>query len=214
MKKHSSSATPISTMQTVKPPHELFEDCWLKIMQGTQSRKSNYHSMCLSYIANQRPRSIMMIPRRVDLGRHIIYTHTDYRSTKIQHLQNNPHVAIVFWCRENKTQIAIEATCKILYNNANTQEAWTNMRNMSKMCYCADISPGTETESMSSSFSREQWQHREKIANTDFPYQNFSILALHATKVERLFLSAHGHNKIVFSKTGSSNDWTHQWKAP
>ncbi|MEC8882871.1 MAG: pyridoxamine 5'-phosphate oxidase family protein [Pseudomonadota bacterium] len=197
-------------------PMQILEDCWKKIKEGIRSRKSNYHTMSLHYSSDKTPRSIMMIPRRIDLEQHILYCHTDNRSPKVIHLKKNPSVSLLFWCREKRTQIQIQSKCQILHNTEENKKTWDTMQNMSKVCYASDIKPGTECVELCSGFSEEQWENRNDISKTAYAYNNFAILKLHILQVERLFLNAGGHNKIVFIKdfTKKNEQWTHRWKAP
>ena len=200
--------------KTNTSPKILLSECWNLIELGIQSRKSNYHTMSLHYIANGKPKSINLIPRKLDKVSHQINCHTDYRSQKIKHLQKSPSVCGLFWCRDNKIQITIEATVSIVHNTDTTQAIWNNMRHMSKICYCSDIKPSTKTTSLSTGFTKEGWAQRNQVANTPAPYNNFSILQMNINSLERLHLSANGHSKIRFFLNQETQAWTHQWLTP
>lgn len=200
----------------INEPMQILEDCWQKITEGIRSRKSNYHTMSLHYLRDNTPRSVIMIPRRINLEQHILYCHTDNRSTKIDHLKKNPRVCLLFWCREKKTQIQLQAKCRVLHNTEENKKAWDRMQNMSKVCYASDIKPGSKTSEICSGFSKEQWENRNEISQSAFAYNNFSILELQIIRVERLFLNVSGHNRIVFVKdfTKEKDKWSHSWVSP
>ena len=197
-------------------PSEILKECWKNIQEGIQSRKSNYHTMSLHYLGDNTPRSTIMIPRKINLDQCILYTHTDYRSPKITHLKKRPKVCILFWCKEKKTQLVIEATCQVLHKTDQNKDTWHNMQNMSKVCYAADIAPSTNTPKLSTGFTEKQWINRNKIALSSYAYDNFAILALHIQQIERLHLCVTGHTKIVFTKDGSEKiiKWNPMWKSP
>ena len=199
---------------TEKTPEELLNQCWTLIKHGIQSRRSNYHSMSVHYITSTNtPRSVIMIPRSFDEKEHTLRTHTDFRSPKVQHLKSNPNVSLLFWCREQKTQMILTGKATIAHTNHLTKATWDTMQNMSKVCYCADIAPGTQTMSSSNGFSTEQWQNRKDIVDTEFAYNNFAMVCVKIASVERLDLSASGHQKIIF-RTTEHKDWTHEWISP
>ena len=197
-------------------PMQILEDCWQKIEEGIRSRKSNYHTMSLHYSSGDTPRSIMMIPRRIDLDQYNLYCHTDNRSEKVAHLKENPRVCLLFWCREKKTQIQLQAKCQILNRTKDNERAWKKMQSMSKICYASDIVPGTETTEICTGFSKKQWENRNDISQSAFAYNNFSMLKLKVLRVERLFLNVGGHNRIIFIRdfTNEAAQWHHTWKAP
>lgn len=200
--------------KTTTSPETLLLECWNFIEMGIQSRKSNYHIMSLHYIADGHPKSINLIPRKLNKASHQINCHTDYRSQKIKHLQKNPAVCGLFWCRDNKVQIVIEGTINILHKTEATKAIWDNMRHMSKICYCSDINPSTKTSSLSTGFTKKGWEQRNQVAETVTPYNNFSVLQMSINSLERLHLSANGHSKIRFHLNKQSNAWTHQWLTP
>lgn len=204
----------MDTQTPQETPKKLLNQCWTLIKHGIQARQSNYHTMSVHYITSTNiPRSVIMIPRSFDDKKHILRTHTDFRSPKVQHLKNNPHVSLLFWCREQKTQMILTGKVTIAHTNHLTKSTWKNMQNMSKVCYCADIAPGTQTMSPSSGFSLEQWQNRKTIVDTEFAYNNFAMVCVDISSVERLDLSASGHQKIIFRIT-EQKDWTHEWLSP
>ena len=200
-------------------PKDRLAYCWSLITKGIKDRRSNYHAAYVSYIADGKPRSATMVPRKLDTNRHVLNCHTDYRSTKIQHIQKNNQVCILFWCREQKTQLRLNANVTIQHANAVTAEAWQQMQPMSRVCYSADIAPDTQTADICSGFTDQQWDERQEIANGPYGYQNFAILEMAIDCVECLDLSVNGHQRIRFQRsddgTGDGTDaWHHHWLAP
>ena len=189
------------------------EDCWQLIHDGVKSRKSNYHTMTLGYLANNQPRCINVIPRKLCTDGAIIHFHTDIRSEKTQHLRQHPTVSCLFWCRLTKIQLSLTAEATVRHNDPLTLDAWQNMRQMSKICYCADISPNTATAQRSTGFTPDAWSQRHQIAETMKPYEHFSIIQLHVKRIERLHLSASGHDRASFTRT-KDKQWERQWHAP
>ena len=189
-------------------------DCWQRIALGTTSRKSNYHIMGFHYMAANLPRSVNVIPRTFCPETHTLNIHTDQRSSKITHLQTAPEISGLFWCRIEKVQLSINATAHVQYHNDITQKAWSQMNAMSKVCYCADFPPGTPTDASHNGFTQEGWKNRHMNAETTEPYQHFAIIQLQIHSIERLHLSANGHDRILFNKDPETNQWTHQWLTP
>lgn len=211
-KKNSTHRPPAPT-----EPTTLLKQTWALIQTGIDKRHSNYHTTYMSYIAENTPRSAALIPRHLDLQQFTLNCHTDFRSGKIKHLNNNNSVCLLFWCREHKTQLRVNGRAQIQHNNALTRSIWDSMQQMSKVCYAADIAPSTETGTASSGFTESQWDHRQTICNSDETYKNFAILEIHIEVIERLDLRVTGHQKIRFYKQANSSagtTWTHQWLSP
>lgn len=187
--------------------------CWELIQEGIASRKSNYHTMTLGYLSNNYPRCINLIPRKLCEKDAIINVHTDIRSQKVAHLKNQPHVSCLFWCKYKKIQLSLSGVAKLRHRDELTLETWKSMRQMSKICYCADIPPSSKSSERTTGFTEKTWEDRQIIAETMHPYDNFAIVQIHIRSVERLYLSASGHEKIKFT-LGPDNHWTHQWLAP
>ena len=182
--------------------------------QGVSSRKNQYHSLYFSYIANTKPQTTTMVPRKINPLTGKLNCHTDIRSRKIECLKKNPNVALLLWCRDQKTQLRMNGTVEIHHQDDTAKAIWNSVRPMSKVCYCADIAPSTQSSEQTSGFSTNQWLKRHDIIETDFAYMHFAILSIQLEEIERLDLSAAGHFKIQFHRDEGKNTWTHQWLAP
>ena len=198
-------------------PDDVLAHTWHLIQTGIKDRHHNYHTTFLSYIANNTPVSAALVPRKLDTTQYILQCHTDSRSSKIMHLQKNKAACLLFWCRQQKTQIRLQGAVTIQHKNPLTETIWEQVKPMSRACYAADIAPNTKTDSPTSGFTESQWDNRQTQCNTPFAYAHFAILQVHIEQIERLDLRVTGHQKIQFVRHKSAQDeitWRHQWLAP
>jgi hypothetical protein len=88
------------------------------------------------------------------------------------------------------------------------------MKDMSKVCYSADVAPSTPVAERSIGFTENQWNNRQAIIHTESTFKNFAILECQILSLERLHLSASGHDRIQYTRNPETKTWQHQWLAP
>ena len=102
----------------------LWTKNWLSSEQGEKGVKFSTYATLATISADETPHTrIVQIFDTQDYGL-TFFTHK--HSNKVQHIQNNPHVALNFWLPQTKRQISIEGQLHPL-PNPYLEETWQKM---------------------------------------------------------------------------------------
>lgn len=158
---------------------------WQKLEQGAHSRHSDYHSMCICYPQpGQAPGSATVILRDIDHDKRSLYFHTDYRSNKIQHMQDEP-VSGVFYSKQDKLQLRFIGRSRIHHANELTQQRWDQMQPISYECYRQTGTPGTTIA-----------DEDHAPVSLERAYHNFCVAEIALESIDILNLTAAGHQRV------------------
>ena len=78
-------------------PFQIIKSEWRNINLGIQKAKHDYHSFVFSTVSKNSPDSRTVILRDFDEHKPAIWFHSDRRSKKILHLEENENVFALFY---------------------------------------------------------------------------------------------------------------------
>ena len=94
-------------------PFQIIKSEWKNINLGIRKAKHDYHSFVFSTVSKNSPESRTVILRDFDEHKKAIWFHSDRRSKKILHLEENKNVSALFYDKSRKVQLRISGLAKI-----------------------------------------------------------------------------------------------------
>ena len=176
------------------------------ISDGVNNSKSLFHTPVLSTFINNTISTRTVVLREFNAKKRILRFHTDSRSGKIEELKENSISSIHGYDPDLKVQIRLKGKTSIHVDNEISKKAWTQSREMSKMCYSIKDSPGKKIS------SPEPFDLVKEEINIELGYENFADLLFCYDSLEFLFLKGAGHRRSLFN--WSSNQLKSSWLIP
>ena len=176
------------------------------LANGVTDSKSLFHTPAVSLIEQDTIKNRTMVLREFSPNERMLRFHTDYRSSKINQINVNANTSVHIYDPSEKTQIKLEGTAKLHYQDTVTQKAWKNSKEMSKACYSVPLPPGTEVDDPT------LCDIEPKGLVLKDGYQNFAVLIFTFQHLEYLYLQASGHRRAKF--IWQDGDLASSWLAP
>ena len=186
---------------------EVLNAAWSLIKEGVRDRRSSFHLPTVASISSDGlPTMRTVVLRGVDVTNRVLRFHTDSRSAKFSELSSHPRIALHFYDASIKTQIRLDATAKLHFEDPLAVAAWEASRPFSRLCYAADIGPGVEVASPPAAPTLNDTE-------TDSGFGNFCLVIAVVHHLEWLHLAAAGHQRAAFNWFGESPP-SARWLAP
>ena len=180
------------------------------IQRGVKDRKSGFHNFVLATSSfENEPDARTVVLRGFDSEKMEISFHSDLRSQKINQLNKNKNVCLVFYDEKRKIQLRIKGKTNI---KKSFQEAWDKLTNWSKRCYLTENPPGQESKKPSSGFSEEFAFDAPSLEQTKEGFKNFGQIRVSINQIEWLFLASQGHRRALFEVIKSDGKFSIEGK--
>lgn len=160
-----------------------------------------FRFMTLATTHQQIPEIRYVVLRAVDASGHF-YFFTDYRTKKIDHIQMNPEVALLFYDPGKGVQIRIQGTALIHRNNARAVNFWETVKGEARKAYNPLLRPGTP---ISGPEQAHTWP--QELVNT-----NFAVVQVIPSELDVLQLDGLKHIRAKFLR--HEDNWKMNWVAP
>ena len=83
---------------------------WKKLVNGSVKKKNGFRTMCVGTNDEKNTAALrIVVNRKVDELQKTIYFHTDNRSRKCTHLQQDNHISLLFYDARQRVQIVVKA---------------------------------------------------------------------------------------------------------
>ncbi len=131
-----------------------------------------------------------------------LFFFTDFRSTKVKQLKNKPHVALLFYHPEKRTQVRIKGNIEIHHQNDLSRIFWAIVQEDARKAYNSKIPPG---EIISDPLIAYNW-----TAKMDDRF--FCLIKVIPSHIEALQIHGLNHIRVVFQK--KKDIWKMDWLTP
>lgn len=119
--------------------------------------------------------------------------HTDRRSGKIEEIERDPRVGVLFYERRHKVQVRVGGRAVVHRDDAVADKAWARTAISSRRCYLAPHSPSATLDAWDPNLP-EDWRHAVPDAETcEAGRANFAAIVVRVETLERLELHHDGH---------------------
>ncbi len=193
---------------------ETKKEIFSLLFQGVKKRKSNFHNLVLNTIDLQnKPEARTVVLRGFSEEDLTINVHTDSRSEKVKHLENNPFTCLVFYDEKKKIQLRVRGSTKL---EKSKKESWEKLSNWSRRCYLTTIKPGELTKQPTSGFPEKFKSEAPSSNESESGLKNFTVIKILIDEIEWLYLASQGHRRANFeihrNKSGIKID--SKWLVP
>ena len=178
-------------------PFQIIKSEWENINLGIQKAKHDYHSFVFSTISKNSPDSRTVILRDFDEHKPAIWFHSDRRSKKILHLEENENVSALFYDKSRKIQLRINGIADIEEDIEHNKKIWNSMRPESKLCYMGPYAPSQKISQFEPNILKKS-AHDLDQEDEHLGLSRFCRIRIKIKKLDWLKLDYKGHQRLEF----------------
>ena len=178
-------------------PFQIMKSEWKNINLGIQKAKHDYHSFVFSTVSKNSPDSRTVILRDFDEHKPAIWFHSDRRSKKILHLEENENVSALFYDKSRKVQLRINGIADIEEDIEQNKKIWDSMRPESKLCYMGPYAPSQKINQFEPN-TLKKYAHDLDKEDEHLGLSRFCRIRIKIKKLDWLKLDYKGHQRLEF----------------
>ena len=178
-------------------PFQIIKSEWENINLGIQKAKHDYHSFVFSTVSKNSPDSRTVILRDFDEHKPAIWFHSDRRSKKILHLEENENVSALFYDKSRKVQLRINGIADIEEDIEHNKKIWDSMRPESKLCYMGPYAPSQKINQFEPNTLKKSAHDFDK-EDEHLGLSRFCRIRIKIKKLDWLKLNYKGHQRLEF----------------
>ena len=178
-------------------PFQIIKSEWKNINLGIQKAKHDYHSFVFSTVSKNSPDSRTVILRDFDEHQPAIWFHSDIRSKKILHLEENENVSALFYDKSKKVQLRINGIADIENDIEQNKKVWDSMRPESKLCYMGPYAPSKKINQFEPNTLKKSAHDLDK-EDENLGLSRFCRIRIKIKKLDWLKLDYKGHQRLEF----------------
>ena len=178
-------------------PFQIIKSEWENINLGIQKAKHDYHSFVFSTVSKNSPDSRTVILRDFDEHQPAIWFHSDRRSKKILHLEENEKVSALFYDKSRKVQLRINGIADIEEDIEHNKRIWDSMRPESKLCYMGPYAPSQKINQFEPNTLKKSAHDLDK-KDEHLGLSRFCRIRIKIKKLDWLKLDYKGHQRLEF----------------
>ncbi len=139
----------------------------------------------------------IMVLREFDPNTWTLRFHTDARAPKVEVLEKDAAVGVLFYDKAEKVQIRCRGTARIESETPLAEQAWQESSAFARRCYLG-APPGEKRDNPSSGLP--EWVEGERPTEEQLEpaRENFAVLLVTLESVDWYYLSTDGHRRAVF----------------
>lgn len=187
---------------------DVRQDLTLRLVRAAKDRRAPMHTPAV--ITSDVDARVMVL-REFDSNAWTLRFHTDTRAPKVEPIEADPRMAVLFYDKGAKVQIRARGTGLILDDEEVTQQAWANGSNFARRCYLGD-GPGTLAGAPTSGLPTELEGVEPSDEQLEPAWDNFAVLLVELTELDWLYLAHTGHVRAQFTR--DDEDWVGRWVSP
>ena len=146
------------------------------------NKKNSFKNVVLSTVSKNKPNLRIVVLRGFSEDWKVSF-YTDIRSSKIEEIEKNKNVSILFYDDKKKIQIRMYGTSNIYRNQ---KSIWEKLPTFSKVNYNSILKPGEYQKNHSTKLNRE----------LELGYNNFCLIKLKIDHIDYLYLSKNGNRRV------------------
>ena len=178
-------------------PFQIIKSEWENINLGIQKAKHDYHSFVFSTVSKNSPDSRTVILRDFDEHKPAIWFHSDRRSKKILHLEENKNVSALFYDKSRKVQLRINGVADIEEDIEYNKKIWDSMRPESKLCYMGPYAPSQKINQFEPNTLKKSAHDLDK-KDEHLGLSRFCRIRIKIKELDWLKLDYKGHQRLEF----------------
>lgn len=198
---------------TTKPQPDRLEDvleqAWSLLIEGAARRHSPFHQGVFASLGVHGPDTRYVVLRQAEREHARLAFHTDRRSPKIAHLQNDPRAS---WCFfGDGVQLRLAGRAMPQLDGERVEAAWQRTTDFGRRCYTSDSAPGAVLSRASSGLPAEALRPQLEPALDLVGREHFALVEFQLLRVDWLHLAHSGHRRAHFD---ADDGWRGRWVQP
>ena len=157
------------------------------LKRASSDNKSAFRYIIFNTISKGFPNSRYVVLRKFKIETQELFIYTDFRSTKISEIQENPLVSVLAYDKQKNCQIKLKGEISIHHEDEIALEHWNSLHG-GKESYNTEKKPGAEVNSLKEA-------HQMK---SEFDDVYFAVIVLKVSQAEILQLNKEGHIRALF----------------
>ena len=198
---------------------ERFEDLnmtlirsWDQIFRAAQGRNDAMRTPVLATFDGKKIHQRTIVLRKVNVQNRILYYFSDYRAPKIQHLQVDPQLNVVFYSAKKKLQIEASGIGIVAHQDERCRSFWQQINVQGRQSYATDKAPGS-LHLQDEGFLTKDWPKNDSdLSQTEWAFANFALIEMHIDTLDVLHLHQDGHQRARFD--WENGEWNGHWVVP
>ena len=172
---------------------------WKKLVNGSVKKKNGFRTMCVGTNDEKNTAALrIVVNRKVDELQKMIYFHTDNRSRKFTHLQQDNRISLLFYDARQRVQIVVKALATLHTNDTLANDRWKATSAQARLGYMTNEPPNTKSDIPTLGYDERFSEVKPTNAESDLFQENFSVVACTVYELEFLYLDFHGNRKANF----------------
>lgn len=190
---------------------EIESSIWQELTNAVESR-SHWRFPVLATTHNGEPRARTIVLRSVDLESRNLVFHTDARSPKVDQLNSNADVSLVFYDHDRLVQLAVAGHATLHFDDAVANQQWTATPPSSRRAYLGAFVPGTPTAEPEANLPTEFVGRVPEASELQPARVNFAVIVVDVESIDWLKLDRSSNLRARFSYATEPSSMT--WVAP
>jgi pyridoxamine 5'-phosphate oxidase len=180
------------------------QEAWRLLEHGIESYKNPFHNGTVANIHNGLPELRTVILRKVLAAEKKLFFHTDIRSPKVQHLQQNGAISWLFYDEPLRLQMRMKGTAIVHIDNDVAAAGWAASRLSSQLTYSIIHAPGAQLAAPLPININEKNPPADVI---QFAATNFSVVETTISQLDVVFLHHQGNKRAIFDYENNTQHW-------
>ncbi|CAM3775165.1 pyridoxamine 5'-phosphate oxidase family protein [Mucilaginibacter galii] len=174
---------------------DMFSECWSKL-EATGSKDSPLRNMTVCNYAADDINAYTVVLREANAERNTLIFYTDHRSPKVEQLQLNGKVTVVFYSDEEKMQLILKGNATIHHQDEVSYWYWRKDGYKGRRSYLAEPAPSTLINEPADGLIYIKGKKFEEHDPTG--YENFAVVVIKTNYLEYLQLNREGNRRAKF----------------
>lgn len=198
MKIYMQPETQLSTTN-LDDLHEMEAFCWQLIAEAASNRKIAMHQPVVATAVDGIAHMRTVVLRRTDADRRAVYFHTDYRSHKLDDIQQTGNLSWLFYDQNISVQIRLSGPTIIHHMDELAAVHWQKTGHHSRRCYIQSLSPSTVVETPCTGLDHELATFDYSLKESEKGFENFTVIETQTTWMEWFYVHHEGNHRARFT---------------
>lgn len=179
--------------------NELLNSIWADLENAVADSKNPFRTPALGSVnAANEPSLRTVVLRAVDPKNRTLTCYADFRSTKIEQLQNKATASYLFYDAERKIQLRATGPVTIHHLDEIAKEQWQQTNTANRLAYLTLQAPGTPQNMPDSGLQAELVGRLPTETESEEGWPNFAVILCTIRDFDWVLLSSKGNRRAAF----------------
>lgn len=200
-------------MMTSPTLEEIHRKAWYLLILGAHDKKDPLHLATIGTTNQQTAEIRTVVLRKTNIVTRQLSFYTDFRSDKVQQLNQHPTLSWLFYHPKENIQLRAYGEAKVHHQNDLTLKTWQTLPSFRRKTYGTQQAPSTPLSYADDDLPNHWKETGIDLAQTEYAYANFAVVTCAINRLEWLHLEPSGHRRALFEFVGKKK-WKNSWIVP